>query len=392
MRAIVIAACFMSSGCFIKVSAIANGDVYSNLGADCEIGCPYNLDVGDRFRRTFTAEPYEGAEFIRWEDDLGDNLVGCNSPINAVCRIEIDGVHPALAEQGMQVDARFAIITGYNLSRFSYDSEQYGAGVFRQIDAERWIEEHEDGRTASYLLTGRGDTGVSFTDERGEGLFTIDLSNQQINTSILSRAAENTLAVDEANIRPSGELVTRVEFGNALGLLQGYYQRQDSGFWEMRDYAGKLQPMTLYVSANTDESIELKPLRGDTVHIDLETGEIDQRRDTGERFTIGYVHRLIIPVTGWNVIQASFGDRETGEPVGSFRRQPGSGSVWFQYREGSDVLVARLEEQDRSGDRVTIFDQGTGNRYILDLKNSTVGVAAGGSAFSVEQWQILEID
>lgn len=386
---LVISLCALG-GCFIRVTPGPDGRVESNLGADCSGSCIYHLAEEESFRRTFTAQANAGAEFIRWQDSLGPGFAGCPNPTNPVCRLEVTAIENPLEYLGLQLDAQFELLDGWNITRVEYQSEYFGPGVLRQVSATRWVEETYEGKTYDYLLDSRRNYAITLTDLAGTQQFLIDLNAGVVSSTRGSYTSAGQLSIAQSSSRVNGWFANRITFGNAWGVRVAELVEIDDNTWEQRDPRGKKAPITLAVVALRDDGLRLlDPELGRELEVSIETGEIRTIDGDGSSTLTGYVHEVGVPLDGWNMQRIYLADAESGEPDGYFDWT--TETTWSLYNING-VLRGEYQQAERSARKLELRHQATNRVVRIDLDLGTVQSRVATNPLFQTDWTITNLE
>ncbi|MEM1113084.1 MAG: hypothetical protein AAGI11_14330 [Pseudomonadota bacterium] len=375
-------------GCFLRVSGPGDGSVTSELGADCNIGCTYRLEPGLSFKRAFIAAPDGGAEFIRWADDAGEAFSGCPNPTNKTCTIEVQALDPAFEESGVQIDAIFDQIDGFNVTRFDYDHDLGYSGSYRQISATEWLDSDSQGGSRRYTMVRRELGGVTLSTGSGAGggelFLPMFLGADASNAAV--RLGSRTIT--KTAIRANPWLAERITFGDSLGLLRGDYRVLDENSWERRDRRDGGDPLLLRVSDISNDELVLVSIDGLRVIINFEEGTISESRDDNYPREVAYIHNVEVPIDGWGATRILLADPDTGQYVGYFERF--TLSIWNQYST-DDVLVGEFREFERNGRYIELVQASTGQILMMDLTEGSISRRYSNSPAILSAWTILEL-
>ena len=386
-----LAACalLLLSGCFITVTHFIGGSVSTDLGGDCGDGCIYQVNEGESFSRTFTAEPHAGNEFVRWKDSLGDNFSICKHPTQAECRIEINSLHPNLEGTALDVEAQFRAVTGYNVNNIQFVEEPNIRRVIRKINDDIWLEIYTPKNVAYYYRQGAAGNFVELYDKTRDFLFHFDLVRGDVRgqqgTETHTLLATNIVSL---SARLNGLLVSHVAYGGPGGVHKGDYIQLDASTWVDRNSKTQADKNTYTEMKRDDSSVYLHDESRDVeIQLDILGGLIYSSANIDPQEPVAIIQRVLQPVSGWGVSEVSYTD-DSGDILGYFTEQ--GGTAWVETAAANGMPAVNYELIQRDANVVLLLDSQNNIRVRLDLLRGVVTSQSLFGILTLDKYKIVE--
>ena len=389
-RLAIVTTLAISSGCLVTVSHFDGGNVTSDLGADCQFGCSYQLNEGDSLSRVFTAVPLPGNEFVRWSDSLGQNFSICPQPTNLVCTLVIGDVHPLLEGQKLDVEAQFRAVNAYNANSISFvDSLSTAQGNFIQIDNVTWVESYPSAVAINYyFVEARSETRLTLFDNFSDVRYFFDFAAGTIRQKLGAAAISPWGSISGVSSVPTARLVARIQAGTPSGSFEGDYIQTAADTWVFRKRGKNKDKYIFSEKARDDTSVFL---RDDSRDVDIVLNLIDKMIYSsdlsGQLSPVGVIQRVLSPLSGLTVSEVHYGGA-TGETEGFFLER--GINRWLQVAADGKTVVAEFSLLRRSVEQLELTDLDETVVVRVNFQNNQIRIVGTPIAFPIDSFEVRD--